>query len=107
MSVTLTTLSCNAEETDVNFPSSSTLDVQFSLPNGTLLPLGWSGNGKHIVISSLVARTNRAILYLANPAALDTENYTCIASTAPPTTNISATARLEVKGNFLKFDSWM
>ena len=98
----LTTLNCNPEETDVNFPSSSTVDVQFVLPNGTLLPLGVSGNGKYTITSSYISITRRnvASLHVGNPTALDTGNYMCIASTTPPTAVMTAIARLEVKGNF-------
>ena len=98
----ITTLNCNPEETDVNFPSSSTIDVQFVLPNGTLLPLGVSGNGKYTITSSYISITRRhvASLHVGNPTALDTGNYVCIASTTPSTAVMTAIARLEVKGNF-------
>ena len=98
----VTTLNCNSEETDVNFPSSSTVDVQFVLPNGTLLSMGVSGNGKYTITSSYISiiRRNVASLHVGNPTALDTGNYMCIASTTPSTAVMTAIARLEVKGNF-------
>ena len=101
-SAAFTTFTCASQETDGSFPTTSTIKVEFVLPDGSVLPLGMSGNGKYLVANNYLSiiRTNTATLVTTNPVALDTGNYKCIASTTPPTTNITAIARLEVKGNF-------
>ncbi len=72
------------------------------MPNGSVLLLGDSGNGKYSVTNNYLSiiRTNSGTLTIINSVALETGNYKCIASTTPPTTNITAMVRLEVKGNF-------
>ena len=99
---TFTVFTCGCHETDGNFPNTSTIELQFILSNGSVLSLGMSGNGKYSVANNYLSiiRTNTGTLTITNPVALDTGNYKCIASTTLPTTNITAIARLEVKGNF-------
>ncbi len=86
---TFTTFTCGCHETDGNFPTTSTIELQFILPNGGVLALGDCGNGKYSVANNYrsIIRTNSGTLVITNPVALDTGNYKCIASTTCNTNN--------------------
>ena len=93
-----TTFLCSPRENDPNL-SSTTIQVQYFLPNGRSLSEGTSPDMKYHVITNYVPTTksNSAQLIISKLGAEDAGTYTCVASISP-TVNISATARLEVRG---------
>lgn len=85
-----TALICSADD----LGSTAPIDVKVFLPDGSSLGVGTMGRYFVRYLPGF------AQLNIAPPMALDTGNYTCVASTSP-TVNIKATVTLEVRGRLM------
>jgi hypothetical protein len=87
------------QENDLERKSSTSIRVEYILPDDRVLTEETNSDLKYYVITNYVPTTKCTLaqLIIADPTVEDTGSYTCVASTSPTVRN-SSTVKLEIMG---------